>query len=54
MTLKVLTTKQFEKDLKKQKRRGKQFLNFSTVVRLIENNETLPLKYRNHKLSGNY
>lgn len=54
MTLNIDYSKQFKKDLKKQKKRGKDLTNFSQVARMLANEKTLPSHHRNHKLNGNY
>ena len=47
-------TKQFEKDLSTQKRRGKIFAKMKLVFEILVNGQNLPEKNRNHKLSGTY
>lgn len=49
---KLITTKQFEKDLKKCIKRGYPMAEFKTVVNLLVQEGCLPLKYKPHKLSG--
>jgi len=47
-------TKQFEKDLKKMKKRGKALPKIKKVIRKLVNEERLEAKYKDHKLVGNY
>jgi mRNA interferase YafQ len=54
MTLRIFTKKQFEKDLKKQKKRGKNLAKFAEVAKSLVNEIPLSGKYRNHKLIGNF
>lgn len=50
----VKTTKRFEKDVKRCIKRRYPMEKLKEVIGLLENNGTLPPKYRPHKLSGNY
>ncbi len=50
----VLHTKQFEKDTKLAKRRGKDVEKMKAVIKMLENEETLEARYREHKLKGCY
>lgn len=54
MKYKVKTTKRFEKDIKRCIKRRYPMEKLKEVIELLENNGTLPPKYRPHKLSGNY
>lgn len=47
-------TNAFLKDTKKMIRRGKPKSKLSDVLFMLINEEQLPAKYRNHKLTGNY
>lgn len=47
-------TKQFQKDLEKAKRRGKNIGKLKRVVMCLVNEEPLDKRYKNHKLIGNY
>lgn len=47
-------TKRFEKDIKKVKKRGKDLEKFKQVARMLILGQTLEVKYRDHKLIGNY
>jgi len=51
-TLKV--TKQFKKDVNKLKKQGKDFDKLKVVLETICEGKELEIKYRNHKLVGNY
>lgn len=52
--LKPSFTKQFEKDWKRLKKRGKSKEKLKTVLSILINEEQLPQKNRDHKLVGNY
>jgi len=47
-------TKQFEKDLKLSQKRGKDLEKMKDIIEMLLNNQPLPLKCRDHWLSGNY
>lgn len=47
-------SKQFEKDLKCIKKRGKDINKLKNVITKLVNQEKLELKYHDHKLIGNY
>jgi len=47
-------TKQFERDLKRMLKRGKDKEKIKTVIGLLVQEEQLPQSCRNHKLVGNY
>lgn len=44
----------FQKDLKKLKKRGKDLSKLKVVIELLEEGVSLPKRYKNHKLIGNY
>ena len=46
--------RQFERDAKLAKKRGKDMEKLATLVDMLTRNETLPSRYRDHALSGNY
>jgi mRNA interferase YafQ len=48
------TTKQFERDLKKAKRRGKKLDKLWSVVEILLRGEALPVRCRPHRLSGEW
>ncbi len=50
----VKPSKQFQKDLKKAKRRGYKIDLLTEVIRLLADGNTLPEKYKDHKLSGDF
>ncbi|MHB1693341.1 MAG: type II toxin-antitoxin system YafQ family toxin [bacterium] len=54
MSLKFKTTKQFEKDLLKMKKRGNEVKRLLDVMDMIITNKPFDKKYKNHSLSGNY
>lgn len=47
-------TRQFEKDVKRCKRRGKDFEKFKIIARSLLSGEPLDPIHRDHKLTGNY
>ena len=47
-------TKQFDKDVKRCQRRGKNFEKFKIVARSLLAGEALDRIHRDHKLLGNY
>ena len=52
--LKLFIHNRFQKDMEKAKKRGKDKRKLDEVVELLLEKKSLPLKYRNHKLQGNY
>lgn len=46
--------KSFKKDYKRIIKRGYDMKLFEEVVEILVNNQELPLKYKDHILSGNY
>ena len=47
-------TTQFKRDLKLSKKRGKDTNKLDKIVELLLKEKSLPEKYRDHPLSGNY
>ena len=47
-------TRQFEKDLKRMGKRGKELQKIKEVMSLLIGEEELAEQYRDHVLSGNY
>jgi mRNA interferase YafQ len=52
--MKIVYTKQFEKDIKKMVKRGKNMDKLKVVINKLANGEVLELRYRDHPLIGNY
>ncbi len=52
--LKLITTNQFKKDLKKVSKRGKNIDKLETVVNILQSGKNLEARYRNHQLTGNW
>jgi len=52
--LKPVTTNQFEKDLNKAKKQGKDLEKLKEIMSLLLNQMPLPPNNKDHKLSGNY
>jgi mRNA interferase YafQ len=50
--LKPVFTKQFEKDIKTMLKRGKETSKLKTIIKLLLQQEKLPQRYSDHKLSG--
>lgn len=47
-------TSQFKKDIKKLGKRGKDIDKIKTVIEFLLSGSPLPLKYRDHSLSGTW
>ncbi len=54
MSYKVIPTGRFQKDLKRAERRGLKLSLLSDVIKILASGETLPPKYKDHPLTGNY
>lgn len=52
--LEPIYTKRFEKDLKLAHKRGKDLEKLKTVIEMLLTGNSLPAKYRDHGLIGNY
>ena len=52
--LEVRYTNQFKKDLKLCAKRNYKLSLLSEVVKMLQNELSLPEKYRDHELAGNY
>lgn len=50
----VAQTKQFKKDIKRMRKRGKDLEKIKAVIDLLVAEEPLPPKNRDHKLGGNW
>jgi mRNA interferase YafQ len=50
----VAQTKQFKKDVKRMRKRGKDLEKVKAVIDLLVAGEPLPPKNRDHKLGGNW
>ncbi|MGC4129825.1 MAG: type II toxin-antitoxin system YafQ family toxin [Bergeyella sp.] len=50
----IVTTKQFDKEVKKCIKRGYDISLLKEVMSILAETGTLPPKYKPHKLSGNY
>jgi len=50
----LIFTSKFNRELKRQSKRGKDMQKLKTVAVLLEQGEPLPKKYRDHALIGNY
>ena len=44
----------FEKDIKRQKKRGKDIEKLKAVITMLIEEESLPARYKNHNLSDDY
>lgn len=53
MKYKIIMTKRFEKDVKRCIRRHYPMDKLKEVIKTLENDGKLPLKFKPHKLSGN-
>lgn len=52
--LKPIYTRQFAKDLKRMRNRGKRAEKIRKIITNLVNNVPLDAKHRDHKLIGNY
>ena len=52
--LKIVYHTKFKKDYKMMVKRGYDTTELFKVIDLLANQETLPEKYKDHKLTGNY
>ncbi len=52
--MKITQTTQFKKDVKKQRKRGKDLQRLKDVVGRLISLEPLPAKYRDHALAGDW
>ena len=50
----IVTTTQFRKDYKRAYKRGLNLGLLETVVEILASGKTLPKKYKDHALSGNW
>lgn len=50
----IRNTKRFDKDLKRCAKRGFPMRHIAEAMRILSETGTLPLKYRPHKLVGDY
>ena len=46
--------KQFQRDAKLAKRRGKDMAKLAALVSMLTKDEPLPARYRDHQLTGNF
>ena len=51
--LKVKTTKQFEKDFKLMIKQGRDLEKLKAIMKKLTNQESLDMRYKDHKLIGN-
>ncbi|MEY4484978.1 MAG: hypothetical protein RL693_2430 [Verrucomicrobiota bacterium] len=52
--MKIRQTSQFKKDIKKQKKRGKDLIKLKEVINLLVAGEPLLSSHRDHALTGNW
>lgn len=52
--LKIVSSNQFKKDLKRAKKRGFDFDRLAEVVNMLADQQNLPERYRDHNLIGDY
>ena len=52
--LKPVYVKQFNKDIKRSKKRGKDLEKLKNVICLLVEKKKLPAKNKDHKLAGNF
>ena len=54
MNLKIIWTRRFKRDYKLAIKRGLPIDEMDEVIRILARGETLPEKYRDHLLTGNW
>ncbi len=54
MILTVHYSNQFNKDLRRAARQGKNIKQINNVIKKLQHSEQLEAKYRDHSLKGNY
>ena len=52
--LNAITTKQFDKDVKLARKRGKELEKLFVIMEMLLEKKELPVKNRDHVLTGNY
>lgn len=52
--LKIVSSNQFKKDLKRAKKRGFNFERLTEIVNMLAAQKKLPERYRDHNLVGEY
>ena len=52
--MRLLTTKRFERDLDRCRRRGKNLDSLWSIVRRLQSGEPLERRHRRHRLSGGW
>jgi mRNA interferase YafQ len=52
--MKLTQTAQFKKDIKRQKKRGKDLQKIKEVIERLFTGESLPAQYRDHSLVGGW
>jgi len=52
--MKFSQTTQFKKDIKKQKKRGKNLQKLKDVIDILLSSQQLPIRNRDHALAGNW
>lgn len=50
----IVTSKKFDKDFEKAKKQQKDFSEFKKIIQFLEVGKALPVKYKDHKLKGDY
>lgn len=51
---KPIATSAFKRDLKRSKKRGKDILHIQTVIKQLATGKSLPPRYKDHLLTGNW
>ena len=47
-------TKKFQRNIKLMKKRGKDLEKLTVVLKMLQQGQELPAKYKDHALTGNY
>ena len=52
--LEIVQATRFKRDIKRCRKQGKNLFELEAIVKMLVREETLPPKYKDHLLSGNY
>lgn len=52
--MKIVQPSSFKKDIKRQKKRGKQLDKLKIVIELLLSNSPIPLSHQDHAMTGNW
>jgi mRNA interferase YafQ len=52
--LKIIVTKNYEKDIQRIRKRNLSLFELDKIIKILQKQEILPIKYKNHILLGKY